>query len=91
VRGKIGVYGRSLGGITTTHLADKVDFIIADRTFCNFESLAKRKFYSKLSHLLFKAISCNWVANNDINILKKGLGTCYKVIITDKNDEVIDL
>jgi hypothetical protein len=36
LRGKVGVYGRSLGGIATTHLADKVDMIIPDRTFCNF-------------------------------------------------------
>lgn len=36
IRGKVGVYGRSLGGIATTYLADRVDMIIADRTFCNF-------------------------------------------------------
>ena len=40
LRGKLGVYGRSLGGIPTTHLADEADMIIADRTFCNFETLA---------------------------------------------------
>lgn len=38
--GKVGVYGRSLGGIPTTHLADKVDMIFADRTFANFSVLA---------------------------------------------------
>jgi fermentation-respiration switch protein FrsA (DUF1100 family) len=36
LRGKIGVYGRSLGGIPTTHLADRASMIIADRTFSNF-------------------------------------------------------
>ena len=40
LRGKVGVYGRSLGGISTTHMADKVDMIIADRTFSNFMALS---------------------------------------------------
>ncbi len=40
IKGKIGVYGRSLGGIVTTHLTGKVDMIIADRTFCDFTTLA---------------------------------------------------
>lgn len=40
LKGKIGVYGRSLGGIVTTHLAEKADMIIADRTFGNFTTLS---------------------------------------------------
>ena len=31
--GKFAVYGRSLGGVATTHLSGKVDMIIVDRTF----------------------------------------------------------
>lgn len=49
LRGKIGIYGRSLGGIATTHLADKVNLIVADRTFANFKDLAIRKFYQNKS------------------------------------------
>ena len=49
LRGKFGVYGRSLGGVVTTHLADKVEMIIADRTLYNFEVLANRKFFSRIS------------------------------------------
>ena len=37
IRGKIGVYGRSLGGIPSTHLAQKypdvIKLLIVDRTF----------------------------------------------------------
>lgn len=92
MRGKIGVYGRSLGGVATTYLADKVDMIIADRTFCNFKDLAMRKFYGQVSKYLFKIGSCNWIANNDYNVLSKGIdGKCYKVIVTEKNDEVVDV
>ena len=91
LKGKFGVYGRSLGGIATTHLADKVDLIIADRTFCNFRTLADRKFYDPISKYLFKGSSCNWTASNDVNFISKGIGTCYKIIIVDKNDEIIDI
>jgi len=40
LKGKIGVYGRSLGGVPTSHMCDQVDMVIADRTFCNFDTLA---------------------------------------------------
>ena len=65
--------------------------IIADRTFCNFKKLPVRKFYNKFSEYLFKFSSCNWLANNDINVISKGIDTCYKVIIIDKEDEVVDI
>ncbi len=58
--GKIGVYGRSLGGVVTSHLVDKADFIYADRTFGNFEILANRKFFSSLAKYLFKLSSGGW-------------------------------
>jgi pimeloyl-ACP methyl ester carboxylesterase len=39
VKGKIGVFGRSLGGIASTHLASKykniVQLLIVDRTFAS--------------------------------------------------------
>ena len=44
LKGKIGVYGRSLGGISACHLAGKypdvVYTIIADRTFCDLEEVS---------------------------------------------------
>jgi len=89
--GKIGIYGRSLGGVPTTHLADRVDMIIADRTFANFEILADRKFYSTLSRHLFKIGTCNWRSNNVQNFLHKGAGTCYKVLMTEKMDEIVEV
>jgi len=39
------VYGRSLGGISTTHLAKFVDMIIVDRSFSNLYDVANRKFF----------------------------------------------
>jgi hypothetical protein len=90
LRGKIGVYGRSLGGIPTTHIADKVNMIIADRTFSNFKSLSTKKFYSSSAEYLWKVGSCGWKIASDWNIVNKGTETCYKLIVIDKFDELVD-
>ena len=90
--GKIGVYGRSLGGVVTTHLVDSVDFIFADRTMSNFDILSNRKFYSSYAKYLFKAISGGWLINNELSIKgSKGSHSCYKVMMIEKADEVIDV
>lgn len=65
LKGKMGVYGRSIGGIPTTHLADKVDMIIADRTLSNFDMLSKRKFHSAITKLIFKVGSFGWQIFNE--------------------------
>jgi hypothetical protein len=91
LRGKFGVYGRSLGGIPTTHLCHKVDMVIADRTFSNFDILSQRKFYHKIARVLFKIGSCGWNVANDTNILIKGVDSCYKVLLAEKNDEVVEI
>jgi len=58
--GKLGVYGRSLGGIPSSYLADKVDLAIVDRTFASLDSIARYKFYSRVASYLFKVASCGW-------------------------------
>mmetsp|Transcript_7314 Transcript_7314/g.5297 ORF Transcript_7314/g.5297 Transcript_7314/m.5297 type:complete len:93 (-) Transcript_7314:1676-1954(-) len=35
IKGKIGVYGRSLGGIAASHLSNRTNMAIVDRTFAN--------------------------------------------------------
>jgi fermentation-respiration switch protein FrsA (DUF1100 family) len=62
LRGKIGIYGRSLGGIPSSYLANKVDMAIIDRSFCNFAAMAKWKYHSPIADLLFKIGSCGWQA-----------------------------
>jgi hypothetical protein len=91
LRGKVGVYGRSLGGLATTHLADKVDLIIADRTFYDFDILADRKFHSSFSKYLFRIGTCKWISINNKNVIDKGRDTCYKVIMIEKNDEIVEV
>ena len=67
-----------------------MDFIFADRTFGNFDVLSDRKFYSKIARYLFKLSSGGWIINNDLNILNKG-PNCHKVLITEREDEVIEV
>lgn len=60
VKGKIGVYGRSLGGIPASHLSSQVDVAIIDRTFCDLEQMAISRFQSKLSAYCFWIGSFGW-------------------------------
>jgi len=53
VRGKIGVYGRSLGGIATSHLASLADMVIVDRSFSTLHDVAEQKFHGKSAVALF--------------------------------------
>lgn len=68
--GKMGVYGRSLGGIPTCHIADRVDMIIADRTLSSFDLVAERKFYSVIAKYLFKVGTWGWITQSELKYLK---------------------
>ena len=61
IRGKIGVYGRSIGGIASTHLAakfpDLVEAIIIDRTFNELTDLSVRRLSGRCIKPIFKFIS----------------------------------
>ena len=60
VKGKIGVYGRSLGCIPATHLQDQVDMIIADRGFCDLWTLTEKKFYGEIAKSVVKYGTLGW-------------------------------
>jgi hypothetical protein len=67
--------------------------IIADRGFCDLWTLADKKFYSDVAIPLIKYGTGGWQAQNAYNMLKipnKEQG-CYKVVMCDKSDEIIDL
>lgn len=73
LQGKMGVYGRSLGGLATTHLAQFVDMVIVDRSFSNLYEVAYHKFYGFLAVLLFKFGTLGWDSNNDVRFYSRGL------------------
>ena len=71
IQGRIGVYGRSLGGVVATHLAatypKHIHFLLADRTFGNLKNISVRKFVGSGTTLLYKLISFKWETYNDKN------------------------
>lgn len=92
VRGKIGIYGRSLGGIASTHLAnkypDKITALITDRTFCDLDVSSERRLFGKWSKRLYKFVSWNWKVGNDINFIQSH--QCFKIVTCDPLDDVVD-
>lgn len=74
LKGKLGLYGRSLGGVVATHLANKypdnINFLFADRTFGNLEIMSQRKLNGYFSSVIYDIISFKWESRNDLNFFK---------------------
>jgi pimeloyl-ACP methyl ester carboxylesterase len=92
VKGYIGVYGRSLGGIASCHLAKKfpkqISALIVDRTFCELDVSSERRLYGSWTRFLYRFVSFNWRAKNDKNYMDAI--NCFKITTCDPRDEVID-
>ena len=91
VQGKIGVYGRSIGCTAASHISPWADMCILDRGFSDFWTLAENKFYGKFAKFFFKYFTQGWQANNSFNVLKMSPKKCFKVILQDRSDEIVDL
>jgi len=84
---KIGVYGRSIGGVVACHLgrhhSDRISFLVADRTMSNLEATAKYAYgnwAAKGLHLI------SMMADNTDNFFQT---RCYKLLICDPKDTMI--
>lgn len=92
VRGKVGLYGRSLGGIAACHLARKypqvVSALIVDRTFSELDVSSERRLFGSWSRLLYRFVSLNWKAKNDTNYVQAV--QCFKIATCDPLDDVVD-
>ena len=89
--GKLGVYGRSIGGITATHLAQKypdlIEVMIIDRSFKDLIDVVESKCHGWQTRSIFKAFTCTWKcfnAHNYVNASK-----CYKIITCDPLDDTV--
>ena len=85
IKSKIGVYGRSLGGIATTHLAQYVDMVIVDRSFSNLYDVAFHKFKGFLAVLMFKLGTFGWDSDNHVRMFERGIETA------DRYDQLLKL
>jgi len=73
ITGKIGVYGRSLGGIPASYISAKVDMAIIDRSFSSTSAMAYWKYRGKFAEMLFKVGTCGWQVQNDYNFIQSAL------------------
>ena len=85
LKGKIGVYGRSIGGVTACHLANKynnlVKALISDRSFYELSTVPENKVKGTCTSSIFDLISWKWRTRNHSNyVTTKG---CYKIITCD--------
>ncbi len=91
VKGNVGVYGRSIGGIASCHLSSKypniVKSLIVDRTFNELEVLSYRKMNGGCTRTVYSLISYSWKALNDSNFAN---APCYKILTCDPNDDVVE-
>ena len=60
VKGKIGVYGRSIGCTAACKVTPYIDMIIADRGFTDLWTLAEKKFFDPVSSVLVKYGTQGW-------------------------------
>lgn len=91
LRGKIGVYGRSIGGIASCHLASKfpdiIEALIVDRTFNELDQLSMRRLYGRCTKSIFSFVSYDWKALNDVNVIQ---ADCFKILTCDTRDDVVE-
>ena len=94
VKGSIGVYGRSIGGIPASHLLNKfpnlIKVYIGDRTMGNFDDFVQNRYPggSKYVLKLYKIGSCRWRVDNAAGLCTAD--TCFKIICADPNDDMVD-
>jgi len=64
LKGKFGVYGRSMGGIATSYLSSMVDMVILDRTFSNLEDVINSKFHGVSAEMIYNIAAFGWDSSN---------------------------
>ena len=91
VTGKIGCFGRSLGGTMATHIASNypniIDFLFIDRSLGNLDCMAQSSFLGSYSQSILSFFSRNWVIKSDANFLNV---KCFKMLTQDPNDGTVD-
>lgn len=92
IKGKVGVYGRSIGGITACHLASKfsdlVEVLIVDRTLSELQGVAEHKLKGRATTYFFDLYTNGWKCQNALNFTKAN--NTYKIVMCDPLDDTID-
>ena len=93
LKGKIGAYGRSIGGIAACHLAgqypDLIEALIVDRSLSELRSVVVNKLRGCGTTSLFNCFTNNWTVRNVENYVKAT--NCFKIITCDSADDTVEL
>ena len=93
VKGKIGVYGRSIGGLTACHLANKynnlVKSLIVDRSFYELYGVPVGKIKGNYTRRIVDLLTWKWRTKNHSNFV--ATDNCYKIITCDPLDDTVDI
>lgn len=91
VKGKIGVFGRSLGGVMATYLAHNypsiIDFLFVDRSFGNLQAISENMVAGSKTNFLLDSLSNKWVVESDRHFYE---AKCFKILAQDPNDEMVN-
>jgi hypothetical protein len=79
IKGKIGVYGRSIGGLAACHLANMYKDLV---------EVTESKCHGWQTKLIFKMFTCTWKCHNANNYVNAD--DCYKIITCDPLDDTVD-
>ena len=94
VKGKLGVYGRSIGGLTACHLASKykdlIKLLVVDRSMDEILSVINLKIRGTCTKILIDTLSCCWRTRNDRNYVDVS-DDCFKIITCDPLDDTVDV
>lgn len=93
LKGKIGVYGRSIGGIAATHLAGKypdlIEALIVDRSLSELRNVVVNKLRGCGTTTLFNCFTNNWNVYNVENYISAN--RCFKIITCDPADDTVEV
>lgn len=91
VKGKIGCFGRSIGGTIATHLANNypefIDFLFIDRSLGSLNVMSESNFLGDYAPKILNYLSQNWVMESDKNFLE---AKCFKMLTQDPQDTIVN-
>ena len=93
VKGKIGCFGRSLGGAMATHIAKNypqyIEFLFVDRSFGSLSKMADSLMSGSQNMCMFNTFTFGgWSLPSDTNFFET---KCFKMMTQDPCDEMVDV
>jgi len=81
IKGKIGCFGRSLGGTVATHLANNypqlIEFLFVDRSFGEINKMSESLMLGSYNRFFFNCFSKGWKIESAKNFYE---AHCFKMV-----------